>query len=173
MSEISGMHYERSGSETVFTRRFKAPREALFKAWTDPEQMTKWWGPNGFDSTCDVDVRKGGAYRIVMRSPDGTEYPITGRFLEVEAPQRLVMSANCSEHPDHWHALLNSNYPERSGKYTDDILWTIDFEQEDEYTKLTIRTTFKTVADLEAFVKMGMLDGWTEMLQRLEAALGA
>ncbi|HMD55276.1 MAG TPA: SRPBCC domain-containing protein, partial [Phycisphaerae bacterium] len=92
----------------VITRVLSAPRELVFKAWTDPRHMAQWWGPHHFtNSVCEMDVRPGGAYRIVMRSPDGIEYPINGVFREIAAPERLVMTMDCSEHPDAWHDLVN------------------------------------------------------------------
>jgi uncharacterized protein YndB with AHSA1/START domain len=63
----------------VITRIFDAPRELVWKAWTDPKHMAQWWGPQGFTNpVCELDVRVGGAWRIVMRSSDGIEYPCGG-----------------------------------------------------------------------------------------------
>ena len=61
---------------TLFIDRiFDAPREVVFKAWTDPEHMVHWWGPRGFESTVLIlDVRPGGSYRIHMRSPEDTDH---------------------------------------------------------------------------------------------------
>ena len=65
--------------ELVITRIFDAPRELVFQAWTDPEHLKKWWGPHGFTNpVCDVDLRLGGRWSILMRGPDGTEYPCGG-----------------------------------------------------------------------------------------------
>ena len=65
--------------EFVITTIINAPRALVFKAWTDPKQMAQWWGPKGFTNpVCEMDVRPGGAHRIVMRGPDGTDYPIKG-----------------------------------------------------------------------------------------------
>src|SRR5208282_1015543 len=79
--------------ELVITRIFDAPRELVFKAWTDPRHVAQWWGPKGFTNpVCEMDVRPGGALRIVMRAPDGSEYPMTGIFREIVAPERLVFT---------------------------------------------------------------------------------
>lgn len=65
--------------ELVLTRTFDAPRELVFKAWTDAKQLAEWWGPKGFTNpVCDIDVRPGGAIRIDMTGPDGTVYPMGG-----------------------------------------------------------------------------------------------
>jgi len=72
-------------------RVFDAPRSLVFKAWTEPEHITKWWGPRGFKSTVlKSDLRPGGAYRIHMRGPDGDHWS-QGVYREVVPPERLVM----------------------------------------------------------------------------------
>jgi len=78
----------------VITRVFDAPRELVFKAWTDAKHLAQWWGPKGFTNPiCEVDARPGGNLRIVMRAPDGAEHPMTGVFREVTAPERLVFTS--------------------------------------------------------------------------------
>ena len=74
--------------ELITTRIFDAPREVVFRAWTDPERLKRWWGPKGFTNpVCEVDVRTGGAIRIDMRAPDGAVYPMTGAFVEIVEPE--------------------------------------------------------------------------------------
>jgi uncharacterized protein YndB with AHSA1/START domain len=63
------------------TRVLDAPRALVFRAWTDPALMAKWWGPSSFTNPlCELDPRPGGAIRIHMRAPDGTVYPMTGEL---------------------------------------------------------------------------------------------
>src|SRR5262245_47426987 len=79
--------------EVTITRVLAAPRELVFRAWTDPVHLAQWWGPKGFTNpVCEIDVRVRGALRIVMRAPDGSEYAVKGEFLEVVPPQRLVFT---------------------------------------------------------------------------------
>jgi uncharacterized protein YndB with AHSA1/START domain len=79
--------------ELVITRVFDAPRELVFQAWIDPKHLSQWWGPKGFiNPVCEVDARVGGAWRIVMRAPDGAEYPGGGVYLEIVEPERLVFT---------------------------------------------------------------------------------
>ncbi len=74
-------------------RVFAAPRALVFKAWVDPNQLAVWWGPKGFTNpVCEADARPGGAILIHMRAPDGVVYPMTGEFLEVTPPERLVFT---------------------------------------------------------------------------------
>ena len=70
--------------EIEIIRVFDAPRALVFKAWTDPKQLMQWWGPKGFTNpVCEADARVGGAWRIVMRAPDGNEFPCGGEYLEI------------------------------------------------------------------------------------------
>jgi uncharacterized protein YndB with AHSA1/START domain len=83
----------------VITRVFDAPRELVFKAWTDPQQMKLWWGPKGFTCPeCSIDLRPGGKYLNCMRSPDGKDYWSCGTYQEVEAPEKIVCTDSFSDY---------------------------------------------------------------------------
>jgi uncharacterized protein YndB with AHSA1/START domain len=80
-----------SERELVFTRVFDAPRALVWKAWTDPQHVARWWGPNGFTTTTEVmDVRPGGEWKHTMHGPDGKDYPNKKVYLEAVKPERLV-----------------------------------------------------------------------------------
>src|SRR5215208_1788707 len=82
----------------VITRVFDAPRALVFKAWTDPRHVARWWGPKDFTNpVCEMDVRPGGAITIHMRGPDGVMYPSKGVFHEIVEPERLVFSNTAME----------------------------------------------------------------------------
>ena len=77
--------------EIVMTREYDAPRELVWKAWTEAEHLTKWWGPDGFTTTIhEIDVRPGGMWRFIMHGPDGTDYPNRAVYREVSPPARLT-----------------------------------------------------------------------------------
>ncbi len=77
----------------IVERVFRAPPEQVFQAWTDPEILTKWWGPTGATiPECDLDATLGGAWRTVMATPDGNRLTVSGRFRELTPPDRLVMT---------------------------------------------------------------------------------
>src|SRR5277367_4853396 len=79
--------------EMSLTRRVAASPEVVFRAWTDPKHLAEWWGPRGFTNPlCEADVRVGGAIRIDMCAPDGVIYPMTGRYVEIDRPHRLVFT---------------------------------------------------------------------------------
>ena len=78
--------------EFVHSRLIDAPREQVFAAIADPARLARWWGPNGFTSTFEVfEFRRGGAWRLVLHGPDGTNYPNENRFTEIVVPQRVVV----------------------------------------------------------------------------------
>ena len=158
--------------EFVISRHFAAPRERVFRAWVEPAQLTQWWGPYGFSNpVCELDVRPGGAYRIVMRGPDGVDYPLKGVYREVVPPARLVMTDDCSEHPEAWHAQLDPGRRPGEPRPALDALSTVTFNEEADGTRLEIRTQFASAAILDAMLRMGMTGGWTQSLERLERHL--
>ena len=75
------------------TRTFQAPREAVFKAWTERERLMRWWGPKDFTvPVCEMDVRPGGKWRTCMTESDGTEHWVQGVYREIAPPERLVFT---------------------------------------------------------------------------------
>lgn len=161
-----------TGSEVVLSRIIAAPRERVFKAWTDPAYLAQWWGPHGFTTpSCEVDARPGGHYRIVMRSEDGVEYPLRGEYREIVEPERLVMTSNWAEHPAEWLDLLEHDRRTAAGEPAREALDTVTFEEVDGGTMLIIRTTFDSAGTRDAMLKTGMADGWGQSLERLEALL--
>lgn len=88
--------------EIASSREIDAPRERVFRAFSDPAHLAQWWGPNGFTNTFEeFDLRPGGAWRFVMHGPDGTDYPMEHVFLEVTAPERVVFKHLVKHGSDH------------------------------------------------------------------------
>jgi uncharacterized protein YndB with AHSA1/START domain len=119
--------------ELVITRVFDAPRSLVFKAWTEPEHMAKWFGPQGFTSTVlRNELRPGGAYRIYMRGPEGDDHWMQGIYREIVEPQRLVMVGCWAD------AQGNPTRPETT--------LTLTFEDIGAKTKMTLhQTLFESV----------------------------
>jgi uncharacterized protein YndB with AHSA1/START domain len=160
-----------SGSPVfILTRLFDAPRELVFRAWTEPQHVARWWGPRGMTTPVrQMDVRPGGAYRIVMRSPEGVDYPMKGIYREVVRPERIVYTADLSEHPREWHDLVNPD--RRKDEPFKEILNTITFEQQGGKTKVTIRMDFESEARRDSYAKLGMSQGWSQSLEKLDELL--
>ncbi len=77
----------------VLTRVFHAPRTRVFEAWTRPDLVAAWWGPQGFVTEfCEMDIKPGGSYRVSMRSPDGVIHWKRGVYREIDAPERIVFT---------------------------------------------------------------------------------
>src|SRR6266568_3443923 len=94
MAVINDLVNNPAQQEVNITRIFDAPRELVFKLWTSPEYVEKRWGPQDFTNpVCKMTANVGGAIRIVMQGPDGTQYPTHGFFKEIIAPERLVFTS--------------------------------------------------------------------------------
>ena len=142
-----------SEQELVFTRVFDAPRKLVFKAWSDPKCVAVWWGPRHFTNpVCELDARPGGAIRIHMRAPDGTVYPMTGRFQEVVEPERIVFTS----------AALDDK-----GNPMFEVLTAVTFAEQGGQTKQTMRACVIKMTPQAAPYLAGMEQGWTESLERL------
>ena len=86
------------------SRSFAAPRERVFQAFISPARLVKWWGPKGFTvPACTLDVRAGGAWRTVMRSPEGKDHIVSGVYREITPPERLVFTWGWEENGARGH----------------------------------------------------------------------
>ena len=145
-----------SDRELVLTRVINAPREKLFRAWTEPALITQWFTPPPWKTIrAETDVRPGGASLIVMRGPDGTEVPNRGVYLEVVKNERLVFT---DAYTKAW---------EPSAKPFMTVILT--FEDLGGKTRYTARVRHWTAADYEAHEKMGFHQGWGIATDQLEA----
>src|SRR5208283_786150 len=120
MAAGSNLAIEPADRILVITRMFDAPRELVWKAWTEPQRMVKWQGPRGFTSTIErSDFRLGGAYRIHMRGPDNDDHWRQGAYREIVAPERLVMAgcwADAEGKPKGPETLLAITFEDHDGK---------------------------------------------------------
>lgn len=162
MTERSSSTTEATEQEIVITRILDAPRELVFKAWTEPERFVRWWGPNGFTTPhCTIDLRPGGAIHFCMRTPEGQDFWFKGVFREVVEPSLLVFTDSFSDEEG------NVVEPPRYGMSADfptETLVTVRFEEhEGGKTKLTLRQTIP-----ESVVERpGAQQGWSESFDRL------
>ena len=134
--------------EISATRVFDAPRDLVWKAWTDPQHIAQWWGPKGFSNTIvSMDVRPGGLWDFVMHGPDGRNYDNKIRYVEIVPPERLVY--------DHISA--------------PNFHVTVSFEEEHGKTRLTMTMLFETAELRDGVVKAyGAVEGLHQTLGRLE-----
>lgn len=148
---------ESSEREFVMERVFDAPRELVFKAWSDPQHLAQWWGPKGWTlPVCNMDFRPGGVWHYCMRGPEGEEGWGKAVYREIVEPERIVYVDSFADAEG--NAL--EGMPE--------TLITVTFSEQEGKTKLTSCAQFASVADLEATLAMGMVEGLTETWDRLE-----
>jgi len=112
---------ERRDATLEVRRTFAAPRERVFRAWTQPEELDKWSSPGPLTPTSDVDLRVGGRYRIIMRGPDGTEHRVGGVYQVIEPPSKLVYTWKWEEKPDMRDSVVTVEFLDR-GKSTEVVL---------------------------------------------------
>lgn len=163
-----------SDRELLISRVFDAPRELVWKVWTEPQHVAKWWGPHHFSAPLiEIDLRVGGTFRFVMRSPDGHDFAVKGTYSEVEPPRRLVQIMDHSELPSEWHDMVDPDRPKDAGNPPINFPMTTTLEDVGGKTQLTIRVEFASVALRDSMVKIGMAEGWNQSLEKFAAALEA
>lgn len=145
--------------ELVITRLIDAPRATLFRCWTEPELMKRWFVPAPWTlARAEIDLRPGGSSLVVMRDPEGNEYPNPGIYLEVVKDEKLVFT---DAYVSAWQP---SEKPFMTGIVT--------FEDEDGKTRYTARALHWTEEDRKAHEEMGFHEGWGLCADQL-AALAA
>ena len=156
----------------VITRTFDAPRTLVWKAWTDPKHLAQWFGPKVMTvPVATSELQPGGAWRVTMRDPNGTDYPCKGVYAEVKAPERFTSTVDLSEHPRSWFDMLDPGRDKEKGKPFYDVMWDISFAEKDGKTTVTIKTTFEWKEVRDKFVKLGMVEGWSQSFEKLDNLL--
>jgi uncharacterized protein YndB with AHSA1/START domain len=150
-----------AATELTIVRVINAPREQVFRAWTDPEILAKWWGPSGVSNpVCKLDVRPGGAIEIVMLAGEelgdlkGAEWPMSGIYQEVMAPSKLVYTSS---------AIVG-------GVPILDCLNTVTFDVVDGKTRLTLRVVVTRTTTAADGPLAGMQIGWSQSMDKLIAS---
>ncbi len=136
----------------VVRRKFRASRSRVFQAWTTPAHLMRWWGPMGYTTPhVELDLRKGGHYRLDMRTPVGEAVSIVGTFVDIKPEERLVYT---------W-ALEGAGYE------PEETLVTVEFLAQDQTTEVVL--THERLQSLAQAQHHGK--GWKECLQGLETLL--
>jgi uncharacterized protein YndB with AHSA1/START domain len=146
------------GKQEIFiTREFDAPRELVFKAYTDPKLYIQWLGPRGFNTKLDTfEPKSGGRWRYVQKDPAGNEFGFHGINHEVLAPERIIGTFEFEGLPESGHVVLE----------------TAKFEAlPDGRTRVTTQSVFQSVGDRDAMVQSGMERGVVDSHERLDEVL--
>jgi uncharacterized protein YndB with AHSA1/START domain len=140
--------------EVVMSRVFDAPRELVFKTYTDPTLIPQWWGPRGYTTIVDkMEVKPGGIWRYIQRGADGSEYAFKGVYHESLAPERLIYTFEFE--PMAGHVCLE----------------TVKFEDQGDKTKVSVISVFQSVEDRDGMIQSGMEEGSVETWDRLAELL--
>jgi uncharacterized protein YndB with AHSA1/START domain len=151
-------------TELVITRVFDAPVDQVWKAWTDPEEIKKWWGPQHFTAPeIKHDLRVGGTYLYCMRSPDGQDFWSTGTFREIVPMERIVATDSFADAEG--NVVPSSHYGMEG--FPLEMVTTVTFEEQDGKTKLTVRQAGLPAGEMAEQTEAG----WNESLDKLEASL--
>lgn len=143
-------------------RTFAAPRELVWKMFSDPVHLVRWWGPSGFTNpVCELDFRVGGRWRHVMRGPDGKEYPTDSTFIEIEPPERIVYR-NATPEGEIW----GDNPPPS-------FVRTLTFAETGGMTTLKLLAEFETLDQRDAARRRGFIEGTLESYGKLATYLEA
>jgi len=139
--------------ELLITRVLDAPQSLVFKVWTEPEHVARWWGPKGFTApSLEMDVRPGGAWRACIRSAEGTDYWMQGVYREVVEPERLVFTFA---------------WEDDRGKPGHEMLVTVTFADQGGKTRLSFhQAPFESIESRDSHQS-----GWSECFDRLEGYL--
>jgi uncharacterized protein YndB with AHSA1/START domain len=140
--------------QIVITRDFDAPRDLVFRAYTDPELLTQWWGPRDQTMTIDrYDVRDGGTWRFVASDPEGNEYAFHGVFHGTPSPDGTVQTFEVEGMPGHVS------------------METLTLEEHDGRTLARTVSVFQSVEDRDGMIASGMERGVNESYERLAELL--
>ncbi|MEF3306577.1 SRPBCC family protein [Paenibacillus sp. GYB003] len=140
---------EPNKQEVVISRIFDAPRELVFRLWTDAAQINDWWGPSSMTTVVDsLDARRGGIWRYVQRDPAGNEYAHNGVFHEVTSPERLIYTYEFEGVPA--VGLVTVTFEEVAGGKT----------------KLTETSLYPSVDIRDGVLRSGMTEGAIELMDR-------
>lgn len=163
MANNTGNEQERM----TITRVFDAPRELVWKAWTDPKYVMQWWGPKGFTCpTCKIDFRVGGKFLIGMKSPDGQEFYNGGEYHEIVEHEKIVSSMYFADANGNKVEAAELGIEHTAIEDAYDVTLFVDLGN--GQTKLTFIGN-ETAEDATA---SGQAEGWNQILEKIAAVVG-
>jgi uncharacterized protein YndB with AHSA1/START domain len=146
----------------VITRVFDAPRELVWKAWTDPKYVMMWWGPKGFTApVCKIDFRVGGKFLCCMRSPDGQEFWNAGEYHEIVPYEKIISSMYFAD------AEGNKVKPEHYGIKHEAVEGAYDTTLFEDLGNGQTKLTFIGNEPKEDATRSGQLEGWKQILDKI------
>ncbi|MBA4058522.1 MAG: ATPase [Marivirga sp.] len=152
-------------NEVVITRIFNAPRKLVWKAWTNPKHMMRWWGPKDFTSpSCKIDFRIGGKYLYCMRSSDGRDFWSTGTYGEIVPLGKIVCTDSFSDEKGN---VVHASKYGMADDFPMELEVTLLFEEVDGKTRLTLQHVGMPAGEMKEMTATG----WNESLDKLAETL--
>jgi uncharacterized protein YndB with AHSA1/START domain len=172
MRQINNADVEIRDRELVSTRIFDAPLKVVYKLWTEPPHVSQWWGPKNYAiPVCEIDLRPGGEYLYVMRSPKGDDFPVKGKFISIVPNERIVYTDDMYENSEFWRRMLGGKVGDDVDFSTIQSIITVSFENAANKTRLTLTTRFVSNEVRDAMIGMQMAEGWTQSLEKFAEEL--
>ena len=151
--------------ELIITRIFDAPRELVWKAWTDPERVKRWWGPKNFTAPVSkIDLRVGGTYLNCMRSPEGKDYWSTGVYREIVEPSLLVCTDSFADEKGN---VIPASHYGMEGDWPLELRISVTFEETGGKTTMTLRHEGIPAGQMSELTEAG----WNESFDKLAEEL--
>jgi len=166
MSTMNNPSTKVAERDLVIERIFDAPVKLVWQAWTDPEHIQRWWGPQDFTApVIKIDFRVGGAYLFCMRSPDGQDYWSTGVYREIVPLKRIVYTDSFADEKGN---VVNASYYGMAEDFPLELLVTLTFEEyADGKTRFTLRHAGMPEGEGSEMAQMG----WNQSLDKLAESL--
>lgn len=153
----------KEAKDLTIVREFAAPRDLVWKVWTEPHHIEKWFGPRGFDTSVkESDLSVGGRTVYVMVGPDGTEYPVSGKILEIVPQEKIVTTDEFGDGSGNDHPGMD---------LPQGIILTVVFEDLGEKTRMTMTISHPTVEDRRKHEAMGVIAGWNSSFDKMDEYL--
>lgn len=151
--------------DIVITRVFDAPLALVWRAWTESEQLMKWWGPEHFTApVCTIDFRVGGKYHYCMRSPEGQDYWNTGVFLEIVPHQRIVYTDSFADEAGN---VVSAASIGMGDDFPPELTVIVTFAEVDGKTHFSLTQRGMPAGEMAEMTHAG----WSQSLDKLEATL--
>lgn len=152
-------------NEILISRFFEAPREMVWKAWTEPDLVKAWWGPKGYSiPVCKINLKLGGEYHLCMHSPEGQNFWSKGTYLEVVKNEKLVMTDSFSDEEGN---ILPASAYGMSGDWPSELLISVTFDDYEDKTRIVIRHVGTPEGEMTDLTEKG----WKESIDKLSVLI--
>jgi uncharacterized protein YndB with AHSA1/START domain len=155
MTAMPTFTINREAKEIIMERMFDGPRDLVWKLWTDPLMIPKWWGQRNYKTTVDkMDFRPGGEWRFIQTDPDGNEFGFHGIYREIVVPEKISQTFNFEPiGPGH------------------ELVEIVTFREIEGKTRMISKAIYNSIQDLEGMVRSGMEEGSNETMDRFAELL--